>query len=125
MIIGIGIDIVKTPRIESMLKKWKDNFMNRVFTQKEVDFCTRKRQPGQHFAIRFAAKEAFLKALGLGMTAGIPWKDIEITNNGIGMPLIELHGKAGETCRKKNVKNVLVSLSHEGEYGVAQVILEG
>ncbi len=124
MIFGIGIDIVKISRMENVLGRWKDRFMNRVFAQDEIDFCINKRLPGQHFAARFAAKEAFLKALGLGMTAGIPWKDIEITNNATGKPEMELHGKAKETCHDKNIKNILLSVTHDGEYGIAQVILE-
>lgn len=125
MILGIGIDIVKVSRMEGVLKKWKDRFISRVFTQREIDSCINKRLPGQHFAARFAAKEAFLKALGLGMRSGIPWKNIEIINDSMGRPEVELHHKAREVCRENNVRNVLLSLSHDGGYGVAQVILEG
>ena len=125
MILGIGIDIVKISRMENVLAKWRDQFTNRVFTQQEIDFCFRKRLPGQHFATRFAAKEAFLKALGMGMGAGIPWKDIEVIKNSREKPQIALHRKAREISHKNNVENVLISLSHDGEYGVAQVILEG
>ena len=125
MILGLGIDIVNISRIESLLEKWRDRFINRIFTPKEIEYCINKKFASRHFAARFAAKEAFLKALGVGLGYGISLKDIEITNNSIGSPSIELHRKAEETCRKRNIKNIFLSLSHDGEYGVAQVILEG
>ena len=125
MILGVGIDIVKISRMDHVLERWKDRFMNRIFTSQEINFCIEKKFPSQHFAIRFAAKEAFLKALGLGMMAGIPWKDIEIVNDSTGKPEVKLHSKARETYQKNNVKNIFLSLSHDGEYGIAQVILEG
>lgn len=125
MILGMGIDIVQISRMENVLAKWRDRFTSRVFTRQEIDFCMSKRLPGQHFATRFAAKEAFLKAIGMGMGAGIPWKEIEVIKNSIGKPQVALHCKAKEISHKNNVKNVFLSLSHDGEYGVAQVILEG
>lgn len=125
MILGMGIDIVKISRIESLFIKWKDRFLNRFFTEREIDHCIARRIPSQHLAIRFAAKEAFLKSLMLGMRAGIPWKDIEIINNSMGMPSIELHNKAKEIGMKNNIKNIILSMSHDGDYGIAQVILEG
>ncbi len=125
MILGIGVDIVKISRIEHLLVKWRDRFFYRLFTEKEINFCINKKLPSQHFAIRFAAKEAFLKALELGMRAGIPWKDIEIINDHMGKPSIELHNKAREIKHKNDIKNILLSMSHDGDYGVAQVILEG
>jgi holo-[acyl-carrier protein] synthase len=124
MILGTGIDIIKISRIDSMIKKWKSSFLDRIFTKEEIAFCMKKRLPSQNFAVRFAAKEAFLKALGLGMRAGIPWKDIEVVNNETGRPSIELHRKARETYQK-NIRNIHLSLSHDGEYGFAQIILEG
>ena len=125
MILGTGIDIVKISRMDHVLDRWKDRFMNRIFTRREIAFCLEKKFPGQHFAIRFAAKEAFLKALGVGMMAGIPWKDIEIINNTSGKPEVELHGRADQMYRGNNGKSIFLSLSHDGEYGIAQVILEG
>ncbi|MDY7034230.1 MAG: holo-ACP synthase [Thermodesulfobacteriota bacterium] len=125
MILGVGVDIVKISRMDHVLERWKDRFMNRIFTSQEIKFCTGKKFPSQHFAIRFAAKEAFLKALGLGMMAGIPWKDIEIINDSTGKPKVKLHSKARETYQKNNGKSIFLSLSHDGEYGIAQVILEG
>ena len=125
MILGLGTDIVNISRIESLLEKWRDRFINRVFTRKERDYCMDKKFPSQHFAARFAAKEAFLKALGVGLGYGISMKDIEVTTNSIGNPSIVLHGKAKEACCKRNMKKIFLSLSHDGEYGIAQVILEG
>ena len=123
MVLGIGIDIVKISKIERLFIKWKSRFLSRLFTEREIDFCITKKLPSQHLAIRFAAKEAFLKALKLGMRAGIPWKDIEIINNAMGMPSIELHNKAKEIGINNNIKNIFLSMSHDGDYGIAQVIL--
>ena len=125
MNIGIGIDIVNITRIDHVIKKWRDKFLHRVFTKKEINYCVNKKFPSQHFAIRFAAKEAFLKALGMGMRAGIPWNHIEVINTSMGRPSMELHSKAKETCRRRKIKNIHLSLSHDGDYGVALVILEG
>lgn len=124
MILGMGIDIVKISRMEELLERWKERFINRVFTPEEIDFCTNKRFPGQHFATRFAAKESFLKALGVGIGAGVSLKDIEIITNSTGKPSFELHCKAQETYRGNGGRNIFLSMSHDGEYGIAQVILE-
>ena len=124
MIYGIGIDIVSIGRIERMLEKWGPAFTERVFTPTEVAFCESKTKPGQHFALRWAAKEAVLKALGLGLRGGIKWTDIEVVNDGLGRPSLSLYNEAKGYLMDRNIKRAFVSISHEREYGIAQVILE-
>jgi holo-[acyl-carrier protein] synthase len=95
-----------------------------VFTPRELSICHSKAHPGKHLALRFAAKEAFLKALGIGMSQGIAWKEIEIMNDPQGRPLMGLTGEAEKICKGKGIKEIFVSISHEAEYGVAHVLLE-
>ncbi len=124
MIYGIGIDIVSIGRIERMLEKWGPVFTERVFTPTEVAFCESKTKPGQHFALRWAAKEAMLKALGLGLRGGIKWTDIEVVNDRLGRPSLSLYNEAKGCLMDRNIKKAFVSISHEKEFGIAQVILE-
>jgi holo-[acyl-carrier protein] synthase len=124
MIYGIGVDIVKIERFKKALDRWGDHLCKRVFTQQELLICQNKAQPEKHLALRFAAKEAFLKALGRGMFQGVAWKEIEITNDPSGRPHMNVRGEAERLCREKEIKEIFVSISHETEYGVAQVLLE-
>ena len=124
MIYGIGIDIVSIPRIERMLDRWGSLFTQRVFTPTEIAFCEGKSNPGQHFALRWAVKEAMIKALGLGLRGGIKWTDIEVVNDSFGRPSVEVHNQAKGLFSDRNIKAAFVSISHEKDYGVAQVVLE-
>jgi holo-[acyl-carrier protein] synthase len=124
MIYGIGVDIIKIERFKKALARWGDRLCNRVFTPQELAICQSKAQPSRHLALRFAAKEAFLKALGRGMFQGVAWHDIEIINDPLGRPHMKVWGEAERLCREKGVKEIFVSISHETEYGVAQVLLE-
>ena len=124
MISGIGIDIVSIPRIEGMLDRWGSLFTQRVFTPAEIAFCEGKSNPGQHFALRWAVKEAMLKALGLGLRGGIKWIDIEVVNDPFGRPQIEVHNQAKDILTDRGIRATFVSISHERDYGVAQVVLE-
>lgn len=124
MVYGIGVDIIKIDRFERSLERWGDRLRTRVFTPQELSISYSKAQPGKHLALRFAAKEAFLKALGIGMSQGIAWKEIEIVNDPRGRPLMGLTGEAEKICQKKGIKAIFVSISHEAEYGVAHVLLE-
>jgi holo-[acyl-carrier protein] synthase len=124
MIHGIGIDIVSIPRIERILERWGPFFTERVFTPAEIAFCESKSNPGQHFALRWAVKEALLKALGSGLMGGIKWTDIEVVNDPSGRPSLEIHNQAKGFLADRNIKAAFVSISHERDYGVAQVILE-
>ncbi len=123
MIIGIGIDLVEVPRIEIAISRWGGRFEARVFTKKELTYCNSKKDKSQRLACRFAAKEAMLKALGTGWRDGIDWKEIEVSNDELGKPIISLSGKAEEISRQLGVKNVLLSITSTKNYGAAQVVL--
>ncbi len=124
MIIGTGIDIVNIDRIERLMTRWGSVFLNRVFTETEIVWCQRKARPPECFATRFAAKEAFLKAIGWGLRNGIQWTDIEVRNNPLGKPFFSFHRKAKEVCETRGIQNIFLTLSHDRPYAVAHVLLE-
>ena len=124
MIYGIGVDLVSVSRIEKVIRRWEDRFVERVFTHDEITFCSRRNSPSHAFALRFAAKEAFSKALGLGMKKGVQWRDIEVFHSPGGKPCLKLHGKSLQICRREEISATHLSLSDEGGYGVAMVVLE-
>ncbi|MDB9822547.1 holo-ACP synthase [Deltaproteobacteria bacterium] len=124
MIYGIGVDLVNIARMESVIKRWGDRFINRVFTPGEMEICYRRPSPISAFSLRFAAKEAFSKAMGTGMKKGVRWRDIEVFHYPGGRPGLKLHGRSSEKCEEEEITGFHVSLSDEGEYGMAMVILE-
>ena len=124
MIYGIGVDLVRIRRIEGVIRRWEDRFVNRVFTREEAAFCRRRGSPFAAFASRFAAKEAFSKAVGLGMRKGVRWRDIEVFHHPGGRPGLKLHGMCADICRKEAITGVHLSLSDEEGYGIAMVVLE-
>ena len=124
MIYGIGVDLVNTERIEMVIDRWGERFTARVFTSQEIAFCSRRAFPPQAYALRFAAKEAFSKAIGLGMKKGLRWKDIEVYHLSSGRPCLKLHGRAFELCQKEEIICSHLSLSDEEDYGIAMVVLE-
>jgi len=125
LIIGCGIDLVKIERIEKIIKKWGNNFIFRIFTPLERDYCEKKKDNKfQSYAGKFAAKEALLKALGLGLREA-NWKEIEIKNDELGQPIMGTSGKLKNIASTKGVSKYFISISHTKEYAVAQVILEG
>jgi len=124
MIYGIGIDLVMVKRIEEALQRWGERFQRKVFTAYEIDYCSQKRNPSPHFAARFAAKEAFVKALGLGMRRGVHWKDVEVQRGPLGKPLLKLSGRAWEICQRDKIEGLFLSLTHDYEYSSAMVVLE-
>jgi holo-[acyl-carrier protein] synthase len=124
MIYGIGIDMVKMDRLQKAMDTWGERFQEKVFTEAERAFCLGKPRPTRFWAMRFAAKEAFSKAIGLGMRQGLRWRDIEITHNSLGRPELILHGRAKEICNQAGIKNSFLSLSDEDNYALAVVVLE-
>jgi len=125
LIIGCGIDLVKIERIEKIIKRWGNDFTSRIFTSLEGEYCEKKKvNKFQSYAGRFAAKEALLKALGLGLR-GDNWKEIEIRNDKLGQPIIDISGKLKNIASVKGVSKYFITISHTKEYAVAQVILEG
>jgi holo-[acyl-carrier protein] synthase len=124
MLYGIGVDLVQISRMEKVIQRWGERFLRRVFTENELAVCSRRVKPASAFALRFAAKEAFAKAMGLGMRQGVAWRDIEVFHHPGGRPGLRIHGTASDICRKQHINAVHVSLSDEGDYGVATVMLE-
>jgi holo-[acyl-carrier protein] synthase len=124
MIYGIGVDLVNITRLSRAIDRWGNRFIGRVFTPQEIDFCIQSRRSVFRFALRFAAKEAFSKALGTGMRRGIRWRDIEVFHHPSGRPDLAIAGKALMVCRKEGISRWHVSLSDEDDYGIAVVVLE-
>lgn len=124
MIYGIGVDLVSISRMDGVIRRWGDRFVHRVFTAAETEACYKRAFPASAFALRFAAKEAFSKALGLGMRKGIRWREIETFNYPSGKPSLRIHGRSSEICREIGVTGIHLSLSDEGKYGVAMVVME-
>jgi len=123
MIIGIGVDLVKIGRIEKAAKG--SGFLERVFTEREREYCSRQKYPAQHYAARFAAKESILKAIGTGWSGGVRWIDMEVLHGEGGGPIVNLSGRVKDMMDLKGVKQVMLSYSHDEGYAVAQVILVG
>ncbi len=118
---GIGIDLVKVSKVQRLCEHNKR--LGKIFTLAEIKYCQKRRHQFQHFAARFAAKEAVFKALGTGWDGEIEWTDIEVVKDEIGKPKIDLHGKAREMIERRHIKDILVSLAHCSDYAIAQVIL--
>ena len=123
MIIGTGIDIVRVDRIADAITRWGGAFEDRVFTAGEKTYCRRQKRSTESFAARFAVKEAVLKAFGTGHSQGIKWVDVEVTRDGLGKPAVLYHGKVQEMAQRLGVKETFVSISHDGDYTVAQAVL--
>lgn len=123
-IIGIGIDATDLPRVADILERYGDRFLRRVFTDGEIAYCTKRRDPIPHLAGRFAAKEAAMKALGTGQSRGVMWKDIEVVRGG-GPPRLKLHGGAARRAAEMGVQQSLVSITHSESLAFAQVLLLG
>ncbi len=124
-IIGIGTDIIECLRIASMIEKHGELFLTRVFTPHEIEYCSARRAATQHYAGRFAAKEAVLKALGTGWTRGIQWRDIEVRNDLGGKPSIALSGGAYEYSVQHGIDEVLITISHCRNYATAYAMAVG
>ncbi|MDD2331567.1 MAG: holo-ACP synthase [Candidatus Cloacimonetes bacterium] len=123
MIFGIGTDLVCIERIKGVIEK-NPRFPERVFTPSEIDYCSAKANPYQSYAARFAAKEAFMKALGTGWNGVISWMDIEIFNTGGGKPEIRTRNATAELLEQSGISKIHVSLSHDRDYACAYVVLE-
>jgi len=125
MIIGIGIDMVKSSRVAAIRSRWGDRFLHRIFTLCERNDSLQRRESDLALAARFAVKEAVLKALGIGLRMGVKWQEIETTRDPFGKPTVHLSGKTQTIARDKQVIAVFASISHEDEYAIAQIILTG
>ncbi len=125
MIYGIGIDLVDTGGMERVITRWGSRFTHRVFTPGEITYCEQRRSPALHYAVRFAAKESFFKALGRAQGKGIRWREVEVVRKGGEPPSLDFSGVTEGRIKASGVRRVLLSLSHEAGRGVALVILEG
>jgi holo-[acyl-carrier protein] synthase len=125
VIISIGIDIIEVARVREVLAR-TPRFAERVFTSTERAYCdSRGAAAAQHYAARFAAKEAALKAFQTGWKGGISWQDVEIASRASGAPYLVFHGKVRELFERSGATAAHLSLSHTSEHAIAQVILEG
>ena len=122
MIYGIGIDIVKIKRMRDADKKWGRSFFEKFLSENEIAYCFAKKEPYPSVSVRFAAKEALIKAIGSEIRVNM--KDIEVVMNKEGRPSIETRGRLGDFLEEKKVRHCHLSLSHEREFGVACVVLE-
>ncbi len=125
MIIGIGVDIVEIEKLRLVMMRRGERLRDRAFTELEIGYCEARANPYQHYAARFAAKEAAFKAIGTGWRDGVSWHDAEVRNAPSGKPEIILAGRALEIAQRKGTQNLWVSLSHTDAYAIAQVVLEG
>lgn len=123
-IAGLGVDLARVDRFRRLLTEEKKGVVDRLFTAGEKEYSLAKKDPAPYLAVRFAAKEAFLKALGLGLRRGITWHDVEVVKDELGCPSLSLKGKAAEIFRQRALGGVHLSYSHDGQYGVATVVLE-
>jgi holo-[acyl-carrier protein] synthase len=124
MIYGVGIDLVENSRMDKIVKKWGPKFINRIFSEEEILYCEKHAHSAIHYGARFAAKESFLKALGIGIGKGVKLSDIEVENDENGKPFLKLNGEAREMIQKKKIKKVHLSLTHTKHYSTALVVLE-
>jgi holo-[acyl-carrier protein] synthase len=120
---GVGVDLVKIPRMRAVIARWDERFLRRVFTEQEIAYCRARRDPVPHFAARFAAKEAGMKALGTGLRLGVKWRELEVRRERGQAPTLELHGRSRELGLARGGRRMLLALTHEGDYALAQALL--
>lgn len=124
MILGIGVDIAEVDRIKRSISEG-NHFKKRVFTEVEQNYCDSIKNSAESYAARYAAKEAFFKALGTGWRGELKFTDLEVVNNELGKPIVHLHNEAQRMAKEMGVKSVHISLSHTKETAIAYLILEG
>jgi holo-[acyl-carrier protein] synthase len=123
-IIGLGLDATDIPRIVATMARYGDRFLHRIFTPGEIAYCNRRREPAIHFAGRFAAKEAAMKALGTGHSRGVLWRDLEVVRHG-GPPQLQFHGGAGRRFAAIGGRSSLLTITHSDHLALAQVLILG
>jgi holo-[acyl-carrier protein] synthase len=121
-IIGLGLDATEIDRIADTIERYGQRFLGRVFTDDEIAYCMRRRVPAIHFAGRFAAKEAGMKALGTGHSQGVLWRDVEVIRHG-GPPQLQFHGGAARRFAAMNAGSSLVTITHTDALALAQVLI--
>ena len=123
-IIGLGFDVTDIPRIAQTYAQYGERFLKRIYTEGEIAYCMRRRDPVPSLAGRFAAKEAAMKALGTGHSRGVLWKDVEVFRDG-GPPQLRLHGGAARHAARLQVEKSVLTITHTDELAMAQVIMLG
>lgn len=124
MVVGIGIDLVEVSRVREELGRDGVDWKARLFTPEEVAYCDGQRYPERHYAARFAAKEAVLKALGTGALDTGAWRDVEVKRDAAGALSVALHGGAGRTAGALGGVRVHLSISHTDGWAVAHAVVE-
>ena len=124
MIFGTGLDIIEIDRIKKSLAKHSPRFENKIFTDREINYCQSQADQAKHFAARFAVKEAVSKSLGTGITHDIGFKDIEVVNQSSGKPIVKMVGRGKILFKKMNLKSIHISISHDRHYAIAHAIAE-
>src|SRR2546430_3855788 len=122
---GIGVDLVNIPRMRDVIDRWRDRFLQRVFTEAEIAYCRARRDPVPHFAARFAAKEAGLKALGTGLRLGVSWRELEVRRERGQAPTLVLSGRSRELGLARGGSRMLLALRHGGGDALAPAMLVG
>jgi holo-[acyl-carrier protein] synthase len=125
MIVGVGVDLVRIDRVAGLLERQGERARARLFTDAECRRCEEGRHPPESFAARFAAKEAFFKALGTGWGRGGSWTDVEVVSAPSGAPSIRLSGAAAALAEERGVRAIHLSLTHSDDTAAAFVVLEG
>lgn len=125
MIVGLGVDYVQVSRMGSLVDRFPERAPARLFTEGERKRCRGRPDPAECYAARFAAKEAFLKALGTGLAAGIRWREMEVRMEPRGRPRLVLAGRARRAMVSRGGTRVHLSFSHDGGAAVAAVVIEG
>ncbi len=123
MVRGVGMDIFEVKRMAALAARGRQH-LEAIFTQNEIDYCESKTRKPEHYAARYAAKEAVLKALGTGWRDGFAYPEIEILNDQMGTPRVFLHGKVKQFCDEQNIAQIILSLSHTSDTAAAVAILE-
>ena len=121
-VLAIGVDFESISRVDGLLQRYGDRFLNRVFTEHEIAYSQRRRFPAQHLAGRFCAKEATMKALGTGRALGVLWQNIEVVRT-VGPPQLRLHGGAARRFTDLGAARAMVTITHAGDFAFAQVLL--
>jgi holo-[acyl-carrier protein] synthase len=123
VIFGLGTDIIETARIEKLIARGTP-YLRTIFTPGEIDYCESKRRKSQHYAARFAVKEATLKALSTGWRRGAALCDVEVVNDTEGSPHVRVHGKVKELFERHGIQHTSISISHTDKNAIAVIILE-
>jgi len=124
-ILGLGLDAIEIDRVAATLARYGGRFEHRLFTDAEIAYCRRRRDPAVHFAGRFAAKEAGMKALGTGRSRGVLWRDVEVLRGAGGPPRLAFHGGAAHRFDALGGRTALVTITHSRTLAMAQVVLLG